>query len=285
MTPLEARIVGNIRRFDPVSLMNLLVYSGYAMEEILFCSNFSTCSQSTLIESIEFRKSPKKAIVKFNLGLLGGQSVLPSYLFKQVNKGMIDAQRFMQFFGFFDDRLLRRFLFSVYPEFDGTAPQQDWENKKRTALKTLRLDSVVTLHWLMQLVFPELETRVEKSTLTRKINLGAPILGKTRIGHEAVFGKIKKLATPGHRVTLIANEENFTTRHPWPLEIEQRLNKLVFPLLREADLHLEVWLLIRTREAWLGLKPNSYLGYENLRGEKRQLSQIRIFSGRLYHGH
>ncbi|MFU8788587.1 MAG: hypothetical protein ACNA7G_06120 [Methylobacter sp.] len=285
MTPLEARIVRNIRRFDPISLMKLLVYLGYEMEQILFCSHFSNCSQSRLLEAIEFRKSPKKAVVTLNLGLLGGQSVLPNYLFQQVDNNTIDGQRFAEFFGYFDDRLLRRFLLAIYPEFDGTALEQAWEERKRTALYTLRLDSIATLHWLMQLVFPELQTRVEKVTLQRHIDLGAPILGKTRLGHQAVFGKIKKLPVPGRRVTLITDEENFTGGQPWPFEIEQRLDKLVFPLLRGADLQLEVWLLIRTQGTWLGLKQNSYLGYENLLSDTLQVRRIRIFSGRIYHGH
>ncbi|MDO9141663.1 MAG: hypothetical protein Q7U38_15190 [Methylobacter sp.] len=285
MTRLESRIVENIWRFDPISLLKLLAHLGYGMEQILFCSNFSNCSQAGLLESIEFRRSPKKVLITLNLGLLGGQSVLPNYLFQQVHNNTIEAQRFAEFFGYFDDRLLRRFLLAIYPEFDGTALPQEWEDRKRTALYTLRLDSVVTLHWLMQLVFPELQTRVEKVTLQRRIDLGAPILGKTQLGHQAVFGKIKNLPMPGLRVTLITDEDNFTANRPWPVEIEQRLDRLVFPLLRVADLHLEVWLMIRTQATWLGLKQNSYLGYENLHGDSLQTRRIRIFSGRLYDGH
>lgn len=280
MTLLETRIVKNIWRFDPISLLKLLAHLGYDMDEILFCSTFGACSQSRLLESIEFRSSPRKVVITLNLGLLGGQSVLPNYLFKQVHNNTIDAQRFAEFFGYFDDRLLRRFLLAIYPEFDETV-FQNWETRKKSALYTLRLDSITTLHWLTQLVFPELQVRVEKVALQRSIDLGAPILGKSRLGYRTVFGKIKKLPVPGKRITLITDEDNFTSDQPWPHEIERRLQKLIFPVLQGVDLHLEIWLMIRTQGSYLGLKQNSYLGYENLLSDKLQFRRIRIFSGHL----
>lgn len=280
MTLLETRIVKNIWRFDPISLLKLLAHLGYDMDDILFCSTFGACSQSRLLESIEFRSSPRKVVITLNLGLLGGQSVLPNYLFKQVHNNTIDAQRFAEFFGYFDDRLLRRFLLAIYPEFDETV-FQNWETRKKSALYTLRLDSITTLHWLTQLVFPELQVRVEKVALQRSIDLGAPILGKSRLGYRTVFGKIKKLPVPGKRITLITDEDNFTSDQPWPHEIERRLQKLIFPVLQGVDLHLEIWLMIRTQGSYLGLKQNSYLGYENLLSDKLQFRRIRIFSGHL----
>ncbi|MGZ4953767.1 MAG: hypothetical protein ACXV8Q_01530 [Methylobacter sp.] len=284
MTLLEARIVENIWRFDPISLMMLLAHLGYDMDDILFCSTFGSCSQSRLVESIAFRSSPKKAVITLNLGLLGGQSVLPNYLFKQVHNNTIDAQRFAEFFGYFDDRLLRRFLLAIYPEFDETV-FQNWEDRKKSARSTLRLDSIVTLHWLMQLVFPELQVRIEKVTLQRSIDMGSPILGQSRLGYQMVFGKIKKLPVPGKCITLITDEDSFARDQPWPHEIERRLQKLVFPVLQGVDLHFEIWLIIRTQGSYLGLKENSYLGYENLLSDKLQFRRIRIFSGHLNDGH
>lgn len=280
MTLLESRIVQNIWRFDPISLLKLLAHLGYDIDEILFCSTFGACSQSRLLESIEFCHSPRKVVITLNLGLLGGQSVLPNYLFKQVHNNTIDAQRFAEFFGYFDDRLLRRFLLAIYPEFDETI-FQNWESRKKSAVHTLRLDSIATLHWLTQLVFPELQVRVEKVTLQRQIDLGSPILGKSRLGYQTVFGKIKNLPVPGKQITLITDEDSFTKEQTWPHEIERRLQKLVFPVLQGVDLHLEIWLMIRTQGSYLGLKQNSYLGYENLLSDNLQFRRIRIFSGRL----
>ncbi len=82
--------------------------------------------------------------------------------------------KFTGFFGYFDDRLLRRFLFAVYSELDQTFVQS-WETRKRAELYTLKLDSIVTLQWLFQLVFPELQVRVDKAPLKRSLTLQSPI--------------------------------------------------------------------------------------------------------------
>jgi len=281
MSLLETRIVENSWRFEPINLLILLAHMGYGMEDILFCSHFSNCSQSRLIESVEFRGSPKKVLIKLNLGLLGGQSALPNYFFKQVDDNAIDDQRFSEFFGYFDDRLLRRYLLAIYPEYD-EAISPNWEFRKKAALQTLKLNSVTSLHWLSQLVFPELQIRVEKVTLQRNMDLGAPILGKALLGYQTVLGKIKKIPVAGLRITLISDEDEFTNKQPWPDEIERRLKKLMLPILQGIDLDLEIWLMIRSQTSWLSLKANSYLGYENIVGDADKMRQIRVFSGRLY---
>jgi len=281
MSLLEARIVENCWRFDPINLLLVLEHIGYSKEDILFCSHFSRCSQSRLIESVEFRDLPKKVIITLNLGLLGGQSPLPNYLFKLVDDNTIEDQRFSEFFGYFDDRLLRRYLSAIYPEYDENI-SPNWEFRKKAALQTLKLNSVTSLHWLSQLVFPELQIRVEKATLERSMDLGAPILGKVRLGYQAVLGKIKKIPVAGIRITLISDEDYFANKQPWPEEIERRLQKLMLPILQGIDLDLEIWLMIRSQSSWLSLKANSYLGYENIEGDANKMRQIRVFSGRLY---
>jgi hypothetical protein len=280
MTPIESRIVQHSWRFDPISLLMLLDYLGYSMDEILFCSHFSNCSQTRLVEGIEFHSSPRKVIITLNIGLLGGQSVLPNYLFKQVDNGGVDSELFAKFFGYFDDQLLRRFLFAIYSEFDQTFTQS-WESRKNTSLYTLKLDSITTLHWLTQLVFPELQVRVEKRTLKRSVTLNSPILGKFHLGHQTVFGKRKKLLVPGKYITLITDEEMFSNGQSWVHEINLRLQSLIFPLLRNVGVDLEIWLVIRTQGTALSLKKNSYLGYENIFSDTLQVRQIRIFSGYL----
>jgi hypothetical protein len=284
MTLLETRISQNSWRFDPINLLLVLIHIGYDMVDIVFCSHFSTSSQTRLIVSVEFQDSPKKVRVTLNLGLLGGQSLLPNYLFKQVDDNNIEEQRFAKFFGFFDDRLLRRFLLAIYPEYNQSIVP-NWEARKKASLQTLKLDSIANLHWLTQLIFPELQVRVEKLTLQRHIDLGAPILGKTQLGYQAVLGKIKKMPVLGKRITLISDEDNFKNNQPWPNEVELRMQKLLLPTLQGIDLDLEIWLMIRSQSTSLSLKADSYLGYENIEGDAAQIRQIRIFSGRLYDWH
>ncbi|MFA5984962.1 MAG: hypothetical protein WC782_13175 [Methylococcaceae bacterium] len=277
----EARVAKEVWRFDPVSLLIMLTYLGYQLEQIFFRSHYSVCSQTRLIESVEFQAAPtKRVVITLNLGLLAGQSLLPSYFFKLVQDNSIDEQCFEDFFGYFDDRLLRRFLLAIYPECDETI-YPSWDARKKIALQTLKLDSVVTLHWLSQLVFPELQVRVEKTTLERSIDLGSPILGKSLLGYQSVLGKIKKLPVAGKRITLITDEAEFKTNQPWPQEIEARLQKLMFPVLQKVELDLEIWLIIRSQSSFLSLKENSYLGYESVFSDNPQYQYIRIFSGLL----
>ncbi|PPD04263.1 MAG: hypothetical protein CTY29_06260 [Methylobacter sp.] len=279
MTAIEARITEHAGRFDPVNLLNLLTHLGYGVEQIVFAGHFSACSQARLIESIKFHHQPvKKAVITLNLGLLSGQSPLPSYFFKWVQDGSIDDERFAEFFGYFDDRLLRRLLLAIYPECDQTL-DPNWETRKRTSLKTLKLDSAVSLHWLTQMIFPELQVRVEKITLERSVDLGAPVLGKSQLGYQNVIGKIKKLPVPGKRITLIADTADFHKDQPWPHEIESRLQTLMFPVFTGMELDLEIWLIIRSQSGWLSLKQNSYLGYESVYSENPEFQHIRIFSG------
>ena len=277
---LEQQIVDNIWRFDPLSLIILLNHLDYKMEDILFCSHFSACSQSRLVESIEFRHAPKKAVVTLNLGLLGGQSVLPNYFFKQIDNEKVEEEQFAAFFGYFDDRILRRFLFAIYSELDQTFAQS-WEERKRAEIYTLKLDNLNTLQWLAELVFPELQIRVKKIKLERSVILRPPILGKLNLGHQTVFGKKKNLLVVGKQITLIADEENFTNGKPWSQEINLRLENLIFPILKLVGIDLEIWLVIRSQSTSLSLKQDSYLGYENIRSNNLQVKRIRIFSGYL----
>ena len=280
MTSIEAKIVKYIWRFDPISLLILLNFLGYELDEILFCSHYTSSSQSRLVEAIEFQNHPRKVIITLNLGLLGGQSLLPDYFFRLVENGTLDKDKFMEFIGYLDDRILRRFLFAIYPEFDEVT-YQSWEERKRIAVRTLRLNSSITLHWLFQLVFPELQVRVSKCSMQKTFDLGSPILGKTHLGFQSILGKIKQVPILGKRITLITDEDKFNN-DPWPQEIQHRFEKLICPLFRSGDLHIEIWLIIRTQSTWLSLKQNSYLGYENIEGGSEfQYRRIRIFSGHL----
>lgn len=280
MTDLETRIADNIWRFDPFSLLILLAHLGYRPEDIGFCSHFSNASQSRLVEMIKFHQQPRKVVIYLNLGLLGGQSTLPNYLFNQIDNETVEAEQFAQFFGYFDDRLLRRFLLAVYPELNQSLIK-NWEAQKRATLFTMNIDTVTTMHWLFQQVFPELQVRVEKETLIRQVILNAPILGKCRLGHQTVFGKRKRLPIPGKRITLITDENSFTNGRPWTQEINARLQSLVFPVMRQMGINIELWLVIRSQGSALRLSPTSYLGYENLHSDTLQFRRIRIFSGYL----
>lgn len=279
MNLIQDLITKNSYLFDPINLLLVLTNFGYDVDDILFRSHFNTSSQARLIVSVEFKCDPKKVIITLNIGLLGGQGLLPNYFYKEADKNFIENNRFSEFFSYFDDRLLRRFLLAIYPEFN-QAIYPNWDSRKESTLKTLKLDNLTNLHWLVQLIFPELQVRVEKAILQRSINVGSLILGKIELGYQAVFGKIKKIAVLGRRITLISDEDRCNNKS-WPEEIDNRLHNLVLPILQGIDVDLEIWLVIRFQSGWLSLKDTSYLGYENIVSDKNQVRKIKIFSGHL----
>jgi hypothetical protein len=281
MTPLERNIAKRIYDFDLISLLQLLELLGYQLEDIHFKSNFSTTSQPSLIHDIEFHSEPgRRVLIILNLGLLSAQSPLPSYFFKKLDAGYIDTQLFLDFIACFDHSLILNYLLSIYPE-TNRALYPDWEVTKRRFIELLDLRSCSTLHWLLELVFPELGVWVEKVALGRELRSAHLRLGKTILGTSAIFGEKTSVPVYGRRITLFSEFETNNSGDPWPREIKQRLNDLVFPILRSVGLDLEIILIIRTQKAWAKLHSESYLGYDKIRGGEEQRRRIRIFTGRI----
>ena len=278
---IETKIKKKIHEFDPISLIRILEYAGYSHEDICFKSNFSFVSQKALIEDIEYYKYPvKQVVIIFNLGLLSAQSLLPSYFFKHIDLDNIDTQAFIDFIGFFDHHLIHNYLFNLYPEIN-TSLYSDWEQTKSNFLRMLDFKSCATLHFLFQLVFPELGINAEKRTLKRLLETTFPRLGISRLGDDAVFGREITISVSGIRVTLTSDDEFTYTGKPWAKETRIRLDNFIFPLLRQVGIDLEIILVIRSQKSWAKLDDESYLGYDKIRGGKLQYRRIKIFRGHL----
>jgi hypothetical protein len=277
----ERKISKKIHEFDLFSLLKLLMYHGYLLEEIHFRSHMSTCSQSGLIQGIEFLYQPERQVViTINMGLLSAQSALPSYFQKNVDTKDIDSISFGDFIGYFDHFLIRNYIFNIYPE-KNIKYFSDWEITKRQYLQIMDLKSSSTLFWVFQLVFPELKIQVEKMVMERGLNTLALIMGKTILGSDAVFGKKTDATVYGMHITLISDEEFTNTGVPWPKEIKNRLDDQIFPILRSAEADVEILLVIRSQKRWMKLESESYLGYDKMKGGKAQARRIGIFRGQL----
>lgn len=281
MTATQRDIAQKIHHFDLISLLQLLQFIGYQPEEIQFKSNFSRSSQPSLIHHIEFHSEPtRRVVITLNLGLLSAQSPLPSYFLKKMDTGYVDTKSFVDFIGYFDHHLIRNYLLNIYPE-TNRALFPDWELTKRRYLQMLDLKSCSTLHWLFQLVFPELGVRAEKIALKRQLRTVHLKLGQTILGTGAIFGEKTDVPISGRRITLFSESESTNTGEPWPREIKWRLDDLIFPILRSVGMDLEIILVIRTQKSWAKLQTDSYLGYDKIRGGAEQYRRIRIFTGRL----
>lgn len=285
LNELEIKISQRIHEFDLISLIRLLKFIGYQDEEIRFKSNVSISSQPTLIHGIEFRNEQpsRRVIIIVNLGLLSAQNPLPNYFLKKMDDRMIDTQAFVDFIGYFDHCLIKNYLLNIYPEINANL-FRDWELTKLRYLQMLDLKSRSVLHWLFQLVFPELSVCVKKVVLQRKIKTASIQLGKTVIGSEAVFGKKTSVPVYGKRITLHSERELTDFGEPWPKEIKKRINDLIFPIIESVGIDMEIILIIRSQTTWAKLHRESYLGYDKIQGGKESYRQIRIMTKQAHCG-
>ncbi|MBU1341190.1 MAG: type VI secretion system baseplate subunit TssG [Proteobacteria bacterium] len=278
---MESQISGRPHDFDIISLLRLLVFLGYASEEIRFKSYNSLCSQAGLIKKIRFQHHPVKTVtITLNMGLLSAQGTLPNYFQKTIDKGMMDVPSFYEFIGYFDHALMTNFFKHAYPELNLNRLLH-LEQAKSSYLQMLDLRSCATLNWMFRLVFPELEVSVDKSIFPRNVPMKSLKLGYTILGDNAVFGNKTSIAVSGRKIMLFCDEEITPTGEPWPKEIKKRLKELVFPVLRTIGIDLQVTLVIKSQKQWVKLNQDSYLGYDKIRGGSDRYKQIRIFNGHI----
>lgn len=281
MENIQSLIKKHIHRFDLFSLLQMLYYAGYRTDSIFFRSHHSICSQPGLIQDILFQKYPQpQAVVMLNVGLLAAQTPLPSYFLKKMTADNFDTASFEEFMGFFDHQLLKNYIYNLYPEMNPDL-FPDWEKVKRWYLGMLDIKSNGTLHWLFELVFPELAVQVDKTAPAREVVTASPRLGYSKLGENAVFGKKVKVKVSGCRITLISEYESTNTGAAWPGEIHQRLKSQIFPILRPVGADLEILLVIMSQKGWARLHTESYLGYDRMRGGESRYRRIKIFKGHL----
>jgi hypothetical protein len=262
-------------RMDPASLFAALRRLGYGWEQLRFASHATIESPNRLIQALELDDDPPRARIVLNLGLLGPQSPLPSYIFKELDAGTVDAATFFRFVGFFDHVALARLLLALHPELDRQL-FADYAHARQEELQLLNLRSTATLHWLFQQLFPELAVRVETLRKARLLRTGAVRLGNAEVGGEESFGGRARALGPGRRVTLSSDAERAGSGLPWPMEARARLDERVLPLLRQYDVQLELYLVIREQQSWARLNDGSHLGYEQLRGAQAR-HELKIF--------
>jgi hypothetical protein len=269
------RVRAHVWRFDLASLLALLHSKGYRWDELRFSSHASTRSQGSLIENIEIDDEPRQVRITLNLGLLGAQSPLPSYFWKELDAGTVDATAFMHFVGFFDHLVIARHVLATHPELDAQL-FPDEQRARGEEVQLLNLRSSATLHWLFAQVFPELDVRVEPITKQRLLGVGALCLGSAVLG-EGTFGSRAPVTEPGRRVTLHSDDERAGSGRPWPIEVRARLAENVLPLLHHLGLALEVFLVIREQQSWARLTRGSHLGYDQLRGGAHTPLRIKLY--------
>ena len=275
---VQEKIRKKIRHFDVPSLLKLLYSLGYEAKDLYFESHPSLSSAVSLFEDIFFSEGEyPKATILINLGLLTGNSPLPSYFQRKMDSGTIDLLLFTRFLSFFDHHLIFMTLGMDLPADNGWF-FSDWNQTLKQYLSLLALNSTSTLWSLMQLCFPELKVEVYKSPRVLRMLSSSAILGATALGKDSFLGKKQKLTAPSFKIILTAEEMDYEMAVPWPVEIKTRLKELVFPLIHRINVYTRVILVVKNCKDRARLSATSYLGYRSL-GKSHKPLQLLLFAG------
>lgn len=277
MTTLQSRISKMINRFDICKLLKLLYEIGYHKDEIHFESNPDFSSRPSLCEAIIFSEATPQVRIIVNLGLLSANSPLPNFFRKKMDAGSIDPILFTRYLSFFDHHLIRNLLSMSMPE-SNELFFSNWQATKGHYLKLLDLSSTSTLWYLFQVCFPELIVKVVKQPRLIKQNSSSTTLGTSRLGVNAFLGKKVVHAIPSYKCTLIGEETHTDLQVPWPIEIKNRLKGLIFSLLQRTHIHFRVVYILRKKQQFARLLPQTQLGYCML-GEGKENLKLLLFSG------
>ena len=278
----EERITRDARRFDLKPLLQLLHDHGYEREDVLF-ESVHEASSSSIVDSVEFSVRPHRGVlVSVNVGLLGDNSLLPSY-FLQVLERSDHPERFFDFIRFFDHRLIENYVRSVYPE-DDPGIYRDWAQVQRSFFKMLGLGSVSTLQWLWKLYFPELRVKVTRRAFANATETHAFRTGQSTLDGTGVLGRVYESDATGFVVDLFAEEEIDGHGRPWPELIEARLNRSLMPLMSAYRIPLVVRLRVLFHSTWARMDfpfadEHGYLGYARIRGDVEEGHTIVIYRG------
>jgi len=270
---LKSKIHCNIKRFDIYALLDLLKLFGINETMVSFDGHFGFESQPSLLKDIHFGTDGHVYITLY-MGLAGAQSVLPSYFFNAVEKGVLDEAHFYDLIGFFNQYLLKSWVHALHPvgSFTKFSPHK--------LVKSMgNFTSLSNLRHLFQIVLPELQVRCERFDLVQAKESKPCVLGTSKIGLEMILGDQFNIMGYGHRVNLISDGEVLNGQS-WHSVALLRIREFIFPLLSDLDLHIDIWLIIRDSTQWVSLSDQrTTLGFERFKGHDLSAKEIRLHTG------
>lgn len=271
------KVQSRIREFDLNSLVRTLEGIGVKRKEIYFESNPQNTSPKSLCESIVFSHETPKVRVVLNMGLLGGNSPMPSYFQKLMDEEEIDPDRFLRYVGFFNHLLIQEHLRLTLPE-RNKALFENWRETHFHYLSLLGFESISTLWLLVKSAFPELIVSITKNPRMMRLSSATLVLGRDGLGHHSFIGERMEQTLSSFRVTITTEDELSERGTPWPIEVNQRLSDWLFPTLRKTDIHLSIVLLIKHKVGHMQLDASHYLGFDRI-GQTHAPFQLLLFHG------
>jgi hypothetical protein len=279
----EAKVSERARRFGLKALLDLLAARGYARESILFQGN-PEGSATSLVHAVEFpaARGGPRVLITVNLGLLGDNSLLPSYFLREIEYSR-DPERFYDFIRFFDHRLIENHVRAVWPE-DDTRVYGDYAFMQRALLQFAGFSSVSSLHWFVQLLFPELRVRVSRGAFAAATSSHAFRTGQSRLDGSSVIGRLYESEAQGFLVELVTEEEIDDRGRSWANVLRDRIAQRVMPVLGPFRIPLAIVLRVLSHASWARLEADhgsseGYLGYDRIRADSESGHSVVLFRG------
>lgn len=279
----EERISEAAPDFELRPLLALLHAHGYERHDIRFQSQRDGISSGSIVASVQFLTTPARAVViTLNMGLFGDNTLLPSYFF-QVLEASPDPERFYDFIGFFDHKLLENMVRALHPE-DESGAYRDFASVKRSFFRMIGPGSVATLQWLVPLVFPELRVHVSRRAFTSPTASHAFRTGQSLLDGTGILGKVYESDASGFLIDLYAEEETDARGHGWAGVVRERLRTRLLPILAPFHIPIGVRLRVLFHASWVRVDfpfsdEHGFLGYERIRGEADEGHTLLVYRG------
>lgn len=276
---LKQRLRKEIGNFDVFALLELLEFVGLDLDRVTYQGYRGNESQPRILKDIEFMEDGR-VVVTFYYGLQGANSPLPSYFFQMVDEGDVNELHFNEFIGFLDQALIRTWLRTMRPEPFNLSYM--FRESRRSWLSAMgKFASPQRMKWLLDLVFPELEVRLEKTQFRDGLEARPAVIGHSKIGIEMILGNQFPIMDYRYEITLITDDEYYRRDRQWHSEINDRLDTWIYPLLTPLSLYLEIELVILESRSWLTLsEASNFLGFERLKTGDIDKKVVLIHRGR-----
>lgn len=256
----EERLSRVAMQFDLRPLLEVLREHGYEREDILFEGCAEDPASPGIVEAVRFPANrPHTVIITLNLGLLAEGSLLPGYFFDVIQSGT-NAGKFYDFLRFFDHRLVRDYIWAIYPE-DSGGPFRDYNRLLWSYLRMMGPGSASTLAWLFQRYFPDFPVRVYRREFPSDTAAHAMMMGSSKLDGTGVLGKIYPSESAGFVVELTAEYETDHYGRLWADVVLERFRTRLLPLLEPFYIPFA----LRLRVLW----HTGYAKLEDPRGETR----------------
>jgi hypothetical protein len=270
--PAEARLVAAAPRFELAALLRALEARGHSWETISFEGVRELTAAPGLIHSLRFAgRTPRRAVVRMNLGLLGPNGALPSY-FQRFAEGLRDPRPFLSFIRFFDDVLLRNHAWLTCPG-EGIARSGGLRAAYRT---TAGFASAPRLHWLFRAVVPELPVTVTAAAFTDDQPGTGARFGPAQLDGTAVMGPAYRVTRRGFVVRLYAEEELDEAGRSWEDELTRRYQARIAPLVGRLRRLLQVRVCFERYRQGATLSHSSQVGHRRIRTKDPEAWEVVI---------